>query len=47
MVSPENTNWLYDYGFEDIPVPEGNFSTSAPGFNWPAQALLNGSSNTR
>ncbi|KAK4484415.1 hypothetical protein RD792_007002 [Penstemon davidsonii] len=33
MVSPENTNWLYDYGFEDIPVPI-----------WPMQAL-NGSSN--
>ncbi|KAK4491972.1 hypothetical protein RD792_002756 [Penstemon davidsonii] len=30
MVSPENTNWLYDYGFEDISVPNGNFS-------WPMQ----------
>ncbi|KAL3850816.1 hypothetical protein ACJIZ3_012698 [Penstemon smallii] len=37
MVSPENTNWLYDYGFEDISVPNGNFS-------WPMQGL-NVSSN--
>ncbi|KAF5730591.1 transcription factor ILR3-like [Tripterygium wilfordii] len=36
MVSPENTNWLSDFGFmDDIPVP---------GFNWPVKAL-NGSSN--
>lgn len=45
MVSPENTNWLYDYGFEDIPVPEGNFpAAAASGYNWPMQAL-NGSAN--
>ncbi|KAL3508540.1 hypothetical protein ACH5RR_027941 [Cinchona calisaya] len=44
MVSPENTNWLYDYGFEDIGVPDANFPASASGFNLPVQAL-NGSSN--
>ncbi|KAK4398470.1 Transcription factor ILR3 [Sesamum angolense] len=44
MVSPENTNWLYDYGFDDIHVPDGNFSAPASGFSWPVQAL-NGSSN--
>ncbi|KAL8510520.1 hypothetical protein ACS0TY_017368 [Phlomoides rotata] len=44
MVSPENTNWLYDYGFEDITVPDGDFSAQNPGFSWPVQAL-NGSSN--
>ncbi|KAK6134928.1 hypothetical protein DH2020_031306 [Rehmannia glutinosa] len=44
MVSPENTNWLYDYGFEDIPVPDGTFSAPNSGFSWPVQAL-NGSSN--
>ncbi|KAG8386195.1 hypothetical protein BUALT_Bualt03G0123700 [Buddleja alternifolia] len=44
MVSPENTNWLYDYGFEDIPVPDANFSAPNPGFSWPVQAL-NGSVN--
>uniref|UniRef100_A0A5B7AK61 Putative transcription factor ILR3-like n=1 Tax=Davidia involucrata TaxID=16924 RepID=A0A5B7AK61_DAVIN len=45
MVSPENTNWLFDYGLiEDIAVPDGNFSAPASGFSWPMQAL-NGSSN--
>ncbi|PIN19267.1 hypothetical protein CDL12_07700 [Handroanthus impetiginosus] len=44
MVTPENTNWLYDYGFEDISVPDGNFSAHNTGFSWPMQAL-NGSSN--
>lgn len=46
MVSPENTNWLYDYGFDDIPVPGGNFSGPTSGFSWPAQAFI-GSSNVR
>ncbi|GFZ07459.1 basic helix-loop-helix (bHLH) DNA-binding superfamily protein [Actinidia rufa] len=33
MVSPENTNWLFDYGLiEDI-------SSSISGFSWPMQAL--------
>ncbi|XP_060188097.1 transcription factor ILR3-like [Lycium barbarum] len=41
MVSPENTNWLYDYGFEDSSVPDSNFSATASGFNW----NLNGSRN--
>ncbi|GFP89976.1 transcription factor ilr3 [Phtheirospermum japonicum] len=45
MVSPESTNWLYDYGFEDITVADGNFAAPNPGFAWPIQAL-NGSSNT-
>ncbi|CAN4104081.1 unnamed protein product [Withania somnifera] len=44
MVSPENTNWLYDYGFEDSSVPDSNFSASASRFNWPMQNL-NGSRN--
>lgn len=45
MVSPENTNWLFDYGLiDDITVPDGNFTAPASGFNWPLQAL-NGSSN--
>ncbi|KAG6387394.1 hypothetical protein SASPL_152581 [Salvia splendens] len=39
MVSPENTNWLYDYGFEDITVPEGNFAAPSSGFSWPVQTL--------
>jgi hypothetical protein len=48
MVSPENTNWLYDYGvIDDIPVPEGNFSApNAVGFSWSVQGV-NGSSNVR
>ncbi|KAF4378041.1 hypothetical protein F8388_020677 [Cannabis sativa] len=45
MVSPENTNWLFDYGLiDDIPVPDGNFPVSSSGFNWPVQTL-NGSSS--
>ncbi|XP_015082751.1 transcription factor ILR3 [Solanum pennellii] len=44
MVSPESTNWLYDYGFEDSCVPDSNFSASASGFNWSVQNL-NGSRN--
>ncbi|MFX6534598.1 helix-loop-helix domain-containing protein, partial [Acinetobacter baumannii] len=44
MVTPENaTNWLYDYGFEDVTTtvpPHGDFSVPNPGFSWP----LNGSS---
>ncbi|XP_042042753.1 transcription factor ILR3-like [Salvia splendens] len=39
MVSPENTNWLYDYGIEDITVPEGNFAAPNSGFSWPVQTL--------
>lgn len=46
MVSPESTNWLYDYGFEDSCVPDSNFSASASGFNWSVQNL-NGSRNVR
>lgn len=39
MVSPENTNWIYDYGLiEDIQVPDANFTTlPASGFTWPIQ----------
>ncbi|GAB4846213.1 Transcription factor ilr3 [Ancistrocladus abbreviatus] len=45
MVSPENANWIFDYGLiEDIPVPDGNFSATSSGFNWPLQAL-NGAPN--
>lgn len=41
MVSPENTNWLFDYGFiNDIANPNANLSDGqALGFSWPAQAL--------
>ncbi|XP_073017460.1 transcription factor ILR3-like [Primulina eburnea] len=45
MVSPSNTNWLYQYGFEDILVPDANFSAPGSGFSWHIQSL-NGSSNT-
>jgi len=46
MVSPENTNWLFDYGLmEDMAVPDGNFSVPASGFSWPIQPL-DGSSNS-
>lgn len=45
MVSPENTNWLYDYPLiDDIPVPDGSFSVPNSGFSWPVQPM-NGSSN--
>ncbi|EEF39526.1 transcription factor ILR3 [Ricinus communis] len=45
MVSPENTNWLIEYGLiDDIPVPDANFSVPVTGFSWPVQTL-NGSSN--
>ncbi|XP_019183373.1 PREDICTED: transcription factor ILR3-like [Ipomoea nil] len=44
MVLQENTNWLYDYGFEDISVADTNFSVSGSGFSWSAQTL-NGSSS--
>ncbi|KAJ1393163.1 Myc-type, basic helix-loop-helix [Sesbania bispinosa] len=36
MVSPENTNWLFDYALiDDIPVPDGSFTVSASAFTWP------------
>ncbi|WCJ31300.1 basic helix-loop-helix (bHLH) DNA-binding superfamily protein [Euphorbia peplus] len=39
MVSPENTNWLMEFGLiDDNPLPDPNFS-------WPLQTL-NGSSNS-
>ncbi|KAL6553952.1 Transcription factor ilr3 [Orobanche minor] len=44
MVSPENMNWLYDYGFEGIPDPDDTFSAPNSGFSFPVQTL-NGSSN--
>lgn len=43
MVSPENTNWLYDYGVEDITAPDANFAGLGTGFSWPVQPI-NGSS---
>ncbi|KAF7112195.1 hypothetical protein RHSIM_RhsimUnG0253400 [Rhododendron simsii] len=40
MVSPENTNWLYDYGLiEDIAVPASNFGATNSGFSWAMQPL--------
>ncbi|KAJ0044402.1 hypothetical protein Pint_04306 [Pistacia integerrima] len=45
MVSPENTNWLYDFTMiDDMPVHDANFSVSASGFTWPVQPM-NGSTN--
>ncbi|XP_044506458.1 transcription factor ILR3-like isoform X2 [Mangifera indica] len=47
MVSPENTNWLYDFTMiDDMPVHDANFSVSAAGFTWPVQPM-NGPSNVR
>lgn len=49
MVSPENTNWIYEYGLiEDIAVPDANanFTVPASGFNWPIQAGFNGGSSS-
>ncbi|XP_076902947.1 transcription factor ILR3-like isoform X2 [Bidens hawaiensis] len=53
MVSPETTNWIYDYGgFIDdsinITLPDGNnnFIVSGSGFTWPIQSTtFNGSSS--
>ncbi|XP_024967344.1 transcription factor ILR3 [Cynara cardunculus var. scolymus] len=46
MVSPENTNWIYEYGLiEDIQVPDANFTLPASGFTWPVQPTFNGSSS--
>ncbi|KVH99103.1 Myc-type, basic helix-loop-helix (bHLH) domain-containing protein [Cynara cardunculus var. scolymus] len=46
MVSPENTNWIYDYGLiDDIAVPVGNLLTPACVSSWPMQAALNGSAS--
>lgn len=45
MVSPENTNWLMEYGLiDETPVLDTNFSVPVSGFSWPVQTL-NGSSN--
>nr|WAP81811.1 bHLH transcription factor [Rosa hybrid cultivar] len=41
MVSPENTNWLYDYGLMD----DANFPVSSSAFNWPVQPNIPGSSS--
>ncbi|RDX58390.1 Transcription factor ILR3, partial [Mucuna pruriens] len=36
MVSPENSNWLFDYPLiDDIPVADGSFTVSASAFSWP------------
>ncbi|KAK9075664.1 hypothetical protein SSX86_003990 [Deinandra increscens subsp. villosa] len=46
MVSPENTNWIYEYGLiEDIPVPDANFSAPASRFSLQFQPTFNGSSS--
>ncbi|XP_023747912.1 transcription factor ILR3 [Lactuca sativa] len=46
MVSPENTNWIYEYGLiDDIAVPDANYTLPVSGFSWPIQATLNGSSS--
>ena len=38
MASPENTNWLFDYGLiDDTPVLDGNFA-------WPVQPIAGSSS---
>ncbi|KAK1435648.1 hypothetical protein QVD17_01414 [Tagetes erecta] len=44
MVSPENTNWIYDYGLIDnVVVPGGKFVTPASGSSWPMPVPLNAS----
>ncbi|XP_075506501.1 transcription factor ILR3-like [Primulina tabacum] len=45
MVFPENTNWLHDYGFEDLPLLDCSFSVSGSGICWPIQSSNDGSSN--
>ncbi|KAJ0765702.1 putative transcription factor bHLH family [Helianthus annuus] len=46
MVSPENTNWIYDYGFIDnAVVPGGTFLTPAGGSSWHMQPPFNASSS--
>lgn len=38
MVSPENPNWLFDYGLiDDIPVPDANFPVTSSSFSWAIQ----------
>lgn len=48
MVSPETTNWLFDYALiDDIPVPDdANFSAPTAGFSWSMQPF-NASSDVR
>lgn len=47
MVSPETTNWLFDYALmDDIPVSDANFSPPTTGFSW-SMTPLNGSANVR
>ncbi|KAI7737697.1 hypothetical protein M8C21_011869 [Ambrosia artemisiifolia] len=39
MVSPENTNWIYDYGLIDnVTVPNQSFLTPVTGSSWPFNA---------
>ncbi|KAI4320766.1 hypothetical protein MLD38_034211 [Melastoma candidum] len=40
MVSPENTNWLFECGLiDDLSIPiAGGFQVNGPGFSWPVQA---------
>uniref|UniRef100_A0A7N0TYT9 BHLH domain-containing protein n=1 Tax=Kalanchoe fedtschenkoi TaxID=63787 RepID=A0A7N0TYT9_KALFE len=45
MVSPENTDWLVDYGFDETPVIEAAFVNPAPEINWNLQGLSNGTRN--
>ncbi|CAI9088513.1 OLC1v1022852C1 [Oldenlandia corymbosa var. corymbosa] len=46
MVSPENTDWLLEYGYEDLAVADGNFAPAAAGgFSWSSMQTLNGSAN--
>ncbi|XP_022981592.1 transcription factor ILR3-like [Cucurbita maxima] len=38
MVSPENSNWLFDYGLiDDIPVSDANFPVTSSSFSWAVQ----------
>ncbi|CAN0899896.1 Transcription factor ILR3 [Linum grandiflorum] len=40
MVSPENTNWLMEYGLiDDVSIPDPNFSVPVNGFSWPVHTL--------
>ncbi|KAK9133585.1 hypothetical protein Scep_013113 [Stephania cephalantha] len=45
MASPENLNWIYEYGpIEDMPVLGGDFAPPSAAFNWPSQTINNSAS---
>ncbi|KAL2327963.1 hypothetical protein Fmac_021390 [Flemingia macrophylla] len=47
MVSRENTNWVFDYGFiDDIPVSDAAFAVPPSTFTWPPNASSVGVSSS-